>query len=50
MGIRCIYGIFTQSNYGIVNKFGFWLMPAPPVFQPFVIQYQDERYRGDRGD
>ncbi len=24
-------GIFTQSNYGIVTKFGFWLMPAPPV-------------------
>ena len=35
-------GIFTQSNYGIVTKFGFWLMPAPPVFKPFVIQYQDE--------
>jgi 4-cresol dehydrogenase (hydroxylating) len=36
-------GIFTQSNYGIVTKFGFWLMPAPPVFKPFVIQYQDEQ-------
>jgi 4-cresol dehydrogenase (hydroxylating) len=35
-------GIFTQSNYGIVTKFGFWLMPAPPVFKPFVIQYQNE--------
>ena len=35
-------GIFTQSNYGIVTKFGFWLMPAPPVYKPFVIQYQDE--------
>ncbi len=35
-------GIFTQSNYGIVTKFGFWLMPAPPAFKPFVIQYQDE--------
>jgi 4-cresol dehydrogenase (hydroxylating) len=35
-------GIFTQSNYGIVTKFGFWLMPAPPVYKPFQIQYQDE--------
>lgn len=35
-------GIFTQSNYGIVTKFGFWLMPAPPAFKPFVIQYENE--------
>jgi 4-cresol dehydrogenase (hydroxylating) flavoprotein subunit len=35
-------GIFTQSNYGIVTKFGFWLMPAPPAFKPFVIQYEHE--------
>jgi 4-cresol dehydrogenase (hydroxylating) len=35
-------GIFTQSNYGIVTKFGFWLQPAPPVYKPFQIQYQDE--------
>ncbi len=35
-------GIFTQSNYGIVTKFGFWLQPAPPVFKPFMIQYQNE--------
>jgi 4-cresol dehydrogenase (hydroxylating) len=35
-------GIFTQSNYGIVTKFGFWLMPAPPVYKPFVIQYQND--------
>ena len=35
-------GIFTQSNYGIVTKFGFWLMPEPPAFKPFVIQYQHE--------
>ncbi len=24
-------GIFTQSNYGIVTKMGFWLMPDPGV-------------------
>jgi 4-cresol dehydrogenase (hydroxylating) len=35
-------GIFTQSNYGIVTKFGFWLMPAPPVFKPFAVQYGRE--------
>src|SRR5690606_21461919 len=35
-------GIFTQSNYGIVTKFGFWLQPAPPVYKPFLIQYPHE--------
>lgn len=35
-------GIFTQSNYGIVTKMGFWLMPAPPAFKPFVIRYDNE--------
>jgi 4-cresol dehydrogenase (hydroxylating) len=35
-------GIFTQSNYGIVTKFGFWLQPAPLVYKPFQIQYQNE--------
>ena len=36
-------GIFTQSNYGIVTKFGFWLQPAPPVYKPFLIQFDDEK-------
>jgi 4-cresol dehydrogenase (hydroxylating) flavoprotein subunit len=35
-------GIFTQSNYGIVTKFGFWLQPAPPVYKPFLIQFPHE--------
>lgn len=35
-------GIFTQSNYGIVTKMGMWLMPAPPDFRPFSIQYPNE--------
>ena len=35
-------GIFTQSNYGIVTKMGMWLMPAPPDFRPFSIQYPEE--------
>ncbi len=25
-------GIFSQSNYGIVTKMGFWLMPAPDAY------------------
>ncbi len=35
-------GIFTQSNYGIVTKMGFWLMPQPPVYKPFAIRYEDD--------
>jgi len=35
-------GIFTQSNYGIVTKLGFWLQPAPPVYKPFLVQYDAE--------
>jgi len=35
-------GIFTQSNYGIVTKMGFWLMPAPPAYKPFVVRYPEE--------
>ena len=34
-------GIFTQSNFGVVTKMGFWLMPAPPSYKPFVVQYED---------
>jgi 4-cresol dehydrogenase (hydroxylating) len=36
-------GIFTQSNFGIVTKLGLWLMPAPPMYKPFVVRYKDER-------
>jgi 4-cresol dehydrogenase (hydroxylating) len=32
-------GIFTQSNFGVVTKLGFWLMPAPPLFKPFAVRY-----------
>jgi 4-cresol dehydrogenase (hydroxylating) len=35
-------GMFTQSNYGICTKMGFWLMPKPPVIKPFEIQFEDE--------
>ena len=35
-------GMFTQSNYGICTKMGFWLMPKPPVFKPFEIKFDRE--------
>ena len=35
-------GMFTQSNYGICTKMGFWLMPKPPVIKPFEIQFEEE--------
>jgi 4-cresol dehydrogenase (hydroxylating) len=35
-------GMFTQSNYGICTKMGFWLMPKPPVFKPLEIQFDAE--------
>lgn len=35
-------GIFTQSNYGIVTKMGIWLMPAPPVYKPFGIRFEND--------
>ncbi|SOV07749.1 uncharacterized protein UDID_19536 [Ustilago sp. UG-2017a] len=30
-------GIFSQSNLGIITKAGFWLMPNPGGFKPFLI-------------
>ncbi len=35
-------GMFTQANYGICTKMGFWLMPRPPVIKPFEIQFSEE--------
>lgn len=35
-------GMFTQANYGICTKMGFWLMPKPPVFKPFEIKFDNE--------
>ena len=29
-------GIFSQSNFGIVTKMGFWLMPDPGVSVPVI--------------
>ncbi len=36
-------GIFTQSNYGVVTKMGFWLMPKPPAYKPFLVKYPKEK-------
>jgi 4-cresol dehydrogenase (hydroxylating) len=35
-------GMFTQANYGITTKMGFWLMPKPPVFKPFEVIFDNE--------
>ncbi len=35
-------GMFTQANYGITTKLGFWLMPKPPVIKPFEVIFDDE--------
>jgi (+)-pinoresinol hydroxylase len=39
-----IDGIFSQSNYGIVTKMGFWLMPEPEAYMRCTVsvpRYQD---------
>ena len=35
-------GMFTQANYGITTKMGFWLMPKPPVYKPFEVIFENE--------
>lgn len=34
-------GLFTQSNFGIVTKAGFWLMPRPPAYEPLAVVMDD---------
>lgn len=37
-------GLFSQSNFGIVTKMGFWLMPEPEAFLTGIVQahrYED---------
>jgi (+)-pinoresinol hydroxylase len=31
-------GLFSQSNYGVVTKMGFWLMPEPEAFRSGTVQ------------
>ncbi len=35
-------GMFTQGNFGIVTKMGFWMMPKPPAYKPFMFSYEKE--------
>ena len=35
-------GMFTQGNFGITTKAGFWLMPEPPAYKPFLFTYEQE--------
>jgi 4-cresol dehydrogenase (hydroxylating) flavoprotein subunit len=34
--------MFMQSNFGIVTKMGYWLMPKPEVYMPLWLQLWDE--------
>jgi 4-cresol dehydrogenase (hydroxylating) len=37
-------GLFAQSNYGVVTKMGFWLMPEPEAYRAAIVKakrYQD---------
>ena len=34
--------LFMQSNYGIVTKMGYWLMPKPEVYMPLWLQLWDD--------
>ncbi len=33
-----IDGLFTQSSLAVISKIGLWLMPAPPVYKPFMLK------------
>lgn len=38
-----IDGLFKQSNYGVVTKMGFWLLPAPEAFSTGVVTVPKHR-------
>lgn len=35
-------GSFTQSDFGIPTKVGFWISPEPPAYRPFAMRIADE--------
>ncbi|ENT7183939.1 hypothetical protein ACE66B_001161 [Campylobacter coli] len=37
-------GLFSQSNFGIVTKMGFWMMPKPEHYM--LLIYKNEKTRG----
>lgn len=34
--------MFMQSNYGIVTKMGYWLMPKPEIYMPLWLRVWDD--------
>lgn len=30
-------GLFSQSNFGVITKIGFWLMPKPPAYEALAV-------------
>ena len=34
--------LFMQSNFGIVTKMGYWLMPKPEVYMPLWLRLWDD--------
>jgi 4-cresol dehydrogenase (hydroxylating) len=34
--------LFMQSNFGIVTKMGYWLMPKPDIYMPLWLQLWDD--------
>ncbi len=40
-------GLFSQSNFGIVTKMTFWLMPAPEYFQSFSFTIKEDQQLPD---
>ena len=43
-------GIFSQSNFGVVTKMGFWLLPQPEAFLSgnVMVSKHDDLYRAGR--
>jgi 4-cresol dehydrogenase (hydroxylating) len=42
--------LFMQSNYGIVTKMGYWLMPKPEVYMPLWLRSWDDNDIGPLTD
>jgi len=42
--------LFTQSNYGIVTKMGYWLMPEPEVYMPLWLRLWNDDDLGPATD
>ena len=35
-------GLYSGDGYGLPTKAGFWIMPAPPHFHPFMVTLPDD--------